>query len=160
MVRSRAAVLAALAVVAAAVTPAAAAADPDWTGFVCGFMATNDPVGAVEADRDRWYGTIDGGPVTVTSSDPVVSVTITCAIQVDEADFSGTDVVSVSATGSGAAAVLPPTAMTYRSSPADQLYLCTTVSAVTRSGSYTWNVDSDDWLPGPQCDDGLRTGPV
>ncbi len=143
--------LLALAVVALPVSPAAAA-EPAWTGFACGFASTNLPV--VDPDRNHQYGEVDGGPFAALPADlaePVITTTITCSIQVNQPHAGGTPAASASATGSGAVAVLPPTTITYTAEETDSVYVCTTVTAVTRSATYTYRFDGDDFTPGDQC---------
>ena len=117
--------LAVLAVVAgslslAFVTPAEATP----VGRLCSFTSVGDPT--VENGQTQ-MGQINGGPVT-DDTQAGATITLTCTIQVGAANstHAGTDAVSLSGTGTGAASVAGQAS--YVSPEGQPVYLCTEVT--------------------------------
>jgi hypothetical protein len=139
-----------LAVAAAAVLAplpgTAHAAPPSIAGLTCGLLTTTDVVGVL-ANPGTQVGYVWGGPVAAghlpSYDDGVlrwdvegnpVSVLIGCDVQVTTPRFADVDYVSATATGTGAAVVVP-TFVWYQLLPSNPVYLCTHVTVTDARGA-------------------------
>ena len=146
---TRRAVPLALALLAAAAVPPAAA-EPGQ-GVLCGYsLLLDDPV----ADGVRLSGEIDGGPVVLAADGAPATGRIVCSLQVDAARHDAADLVRVASATTPGAAWLPPT--TFAATVPDDAYVfhCTEVQ-VDGGGTYYWDADGRRWTTDATapCDD-------
>jgi hypothetical protein len=145
----------ALVAATALAAPQAAHADNVYAGFTCGFAATVDPTGTL-ASSDTRTGTVFDyfySGTTGTNAGPD-TVTVTCSIQINDANPGGADAVSVTATGTGVV-VLPPTLVAFQAAPGDVVFACTEVTATAPDGTTKALVAGDD-----SCKESTEAGPA
>jgi hypothetical protein len=139
--------LATLALVPLAVLtgPARAATDP--TGFLCGFTSHVDPTDLTGA---RQVGELDGGPLAIVDeSGAPLTGRLSCTVQVGLADSRHADPDAARATGpeTTGVVVVPPTPVTFPTSPDGWYHVCAEV-AITGGATLYWDTSNDPTVEG------------
>ena len=137
----RTALVALTALLAGLTIPAANAAVDDPGGVGCSFAAITDPT----AEPGTFTGVLSGGPLVITDSTTNLpgSGTLTCHIQVNVADHTGTG-PSVSGHGTGVVTA-GPGEVSLTAGADDNIYVCMEFTDDSTGTTYYWDPVHGTW---------------